>query len=338
MRNNGRIPPYWDAQLFAYLLPLLGAQLITAHGSYTFYSYLLPVPLAIAATVVLAVGVPLLEFAAVLIPGGRWGYLGGMLFLLFLEGLAQYFQGQAWFLQRIEQQFPNAQGVDLVTFAHEPRGRLLPILYLAALSLVVVGFGFAAARRIRELRSAHPRAISQTVAAWQYALREQLAEQLEQQLSTLRRQLTEAEQNRAEAEQRCANLEHIRAEAEQRWANLEQNAGNAERWRRESEQRGQELEQQRQLAAQYEAKAEHWRAEAERLRADLAQRAIHPAQPALITKQDVVACYQRLREAGQSERDAAQQMDITAATLRNWLEEVERRKQNGMELEHTTKV
>jgi hypothetical protein len=58
----------------AILLLLLGAQMITAHGSYTFYSYLLPVPLAIAATVVLAVGVPLLEFAAVLIPGGRWGY------------------------------------------------------------------------------------------------------------------------------------------------------------------------------------------------------------------------------------------------------------------------
>lgn len=263
--NKLRQSIYWDAQLAAFLLPLLAAQGITAHGTYTFYSYLLPWYLAALGTVVLALGVPLLEFAGVLSSGrARWGFWGGMLFLLTLEGLAQYFQGQAEFLARIQAQFRGRQGVDLLTFAQQPAGRSLAVGYLAALSLVVAGFGWAAARRVKALHA---------------GVQQQNAR--EQALATVRQELADAVQTAARAVQDLAQA----------------------------------------------------RAEAERLRTERAQQAAIVAQPLLITKEDVARCYLRLRSVGKSEREAAQEMGISGATLRNWADELAQAAQNGKELQ-----
>jgi hypothetical protein len=153
---------YWDAPLGAFVLVMLAAAAITSHGTFVFYSYILPFELAIAATVVLTVGIPLLELAAVLDRGSRLYYVTGMVVLLLMEAAAQYLQGQAHFADRVRAQFPDPSGVDLATFASHPAGRLLPILYLAILSAVVVYFGYAASARVRDLRASATRRAQET--------------------------------------------------------------------------------------------------------------------------------------------------------------------------------
>lgn len=149
-----KLRPYLDGWLVAFLVPLVAAQTIVASGTFTFYSYMLPWVLAAAATVVIATGIPLLEFAAVFERPGpaKAGYWTGMSFLLVLECLAQYFKSQASFLPLVSQHIAEPSGVDLATFASLPIGRALPIAYIAALSFVVVGLGYAVARRVRIIR------------------------------------------------------------------------------------------------------------------------------------------------------------------------------------------
>lgn len=167
---------YLDAPLIAFVLVMVAAASITSHGTWVFYSYILPSELATAATVVLTAGIPLLILASVLDPVNRPRYLVGELVLLTMEALAQYYQGQAIFVAMVARQFPQATGIDLATFAKQPEGRILPILYLATLSAVVVYFGYAASARIRDLRARTAEA------------RVDLAPELEQARTTLARQ------------------------------------------------------------------------------------------------------------------------------------------------------
>src|SRR5581483_865909 len=143
-----------DPALVAFTFILCCAASITAHGTYVFYSFILDGWLPYFATAVLTLGIPLLELAAVLDKENRARYVAGMVWLLAMEGIAQYWQGQAFFTTRVLAHFQDASGVDLVTFARHPAGRLLPIIYLAALSAVVVYFGYAASARYRALRGA----------------------------------------------------------------------------------------------------------------------------------------------------------------------------------------
>jgi hypothetical protein len=66
---------YLDIPLIAFILPMVAAASITSHGTFIFYSYFLPVELAYAATIVLTVGIPLLEFAAVVDSTARKRYI-----------------------------------------------------------------------------------------------------------------------------------------------------------------------------------------------------------------------------------------------------------------------
>lgn len=150
---------YLDIPLIAFVLVMIAAAAITSHGTFVFYSYILDTNLAYAATVVTTAGIPLLELAAVLDLKSRLRYITGMVILLGMEVLAQYFQGQSTFVMRIQEQFPNAKDIDVVWIAQQPWGRILPVLYLAILSLVVVYFGYAASIRIRELRTQSPQTI-----------------------------------------------------------------------------------------------------------------------------------------------------------------------------------
>ena len=188
-----------DPPLVAFVLLMVAAATITSHGTLTFYRYILPEFWAWAAMVVITAGIPLLELAAVLDRVHRLRYVAGMVVLLGLEGLAQYFQGQALFLPSVLRQFPNPRGIDLATFASEPRGRVLVVVFLAMLSLVVVYFGYAASLRIREIRASE-----QAV--------EQNTTELEQLSTWLEQSKAEAEHERARAEQaeheRTQLLEH----------------------------------------------------------------------------------------------------------------------------------
>lgn len=144
---------YFDIPLLLFIGIMVAAASITSHGTFVFYSYFLDYELAIAATVVLTVGIPFLEWAAVLHERYRWRYIGGMVWLLFMEAVAQYWQGQAVFAKRVASQFPDATGIDIATLAAQPWGRILPIVYLASLSAIVVYFGYAASKRVADLRS-----------------------------------------------------------------------------------------------------------------------------------------------------------------------------------------
>lgn len=150
--------PWWlDAMLSMYLLIMLAALAITAHGTKTFYGFILPALLAYAATIVLSLGIPVLEYAAITAPKGeKKPFVIGVVFLVGLETLAQYYQAQASFTAQIRAQFSDPAGIDLATFAMQSRGRLLPLLFLSALPLVVLGAGYTATHRWLELCAARP--------------------------------------------------------------------------------------------------------------------------------------------------------------------------------------
>ena len=214
MKWQFRLPswPYWDAPLAAFVLVMLAAAAITSHGTFVFYSYILPYELAIAATMVLTVGIPLLELAAVLDRSNRLYYVSGMVVLLGMEAAAQYLQGQAHFTDRVRAQFPDPSGVDLATLASHPMGRLLPILYLAILSAVVVYFGYAASARVRTLRATHTQRAQET---------SDLA-QLRATLESERSEHAQTCAKLAQQQQTSAQHEHILAQQQQMIAHLEQ--------------------------------------------------------------------------------------------------------------------
>jgi hypothetical protein len=116
-----------------YLLIMGAALVITADGTKTFYGFMLPALLAVSATVVLSLGIPVMEYSALTAPKGKkLPFVVGLVFLVVLETLANYYQAQAGFITHINKQFSDPAGIDLATFAMQPRGRLLPILFLSA--------------------------------------------------------------------------------------------------------------------------------------------------------------------------------------------------------------
>jgi hypothetical protein len=181
-RARPRRHPYLDGSLIAFVVVMVAAAAITSHGTFVFYAYILPIPLAVAATIVLTTGIPLLELAAVLDKASRPRYIAGMIVLLAMEGIAQYFQGQAIFVQAVRRQFPEMNGIDVATFAQQSWGRVLPLLYLAALSGIVVYFGYAASARIRAIRDG---LTDSTISAQQSAELAQLRTQTAQQAAEL---------------------------------------------------------------------------------------------------------------------------------------------------------
>lgn len=228
--SRASLRPYLDGSLIAFVVVMVAAAAITSHGTFVFYSYILPIPLAVAATIVLTTGIPLLELAAVLDKASRVRYIAGMIVLLAMEGIAQYFQGQAIFVQAVRRQFPEMNGIDVATFAQQPWGRLLPLLYLAALSGIVVYFGYATSARIRDIRAG---LTDSTLTAQQSAEVAQLRTQATQQAAEL-------VQLHATLGTRDERLRHVTAHWEQTLAQRDERVAQQER----------ELAQLRELAVQ----------------------------------------------------------------------------------------
>lgn len=297
---------YLDAPLLAFVTLMVAAASITAHGTYTFYSYILTPALAVAATVVITMGIPLLELAAVLDKTSRLRYLLGMVFLLFLEALAQYYQGQAQFLRLVRVQFPTAAGIDLSTFAGSPRGRLLPMLYLAALSFVVVYFGYAAAARVRELRTR----------AYRVAQDGAQQAELAAQLRTATQQAVQAQQDaahvRAELEQARAQLAHVgQGESEQ----VAQLQVALDEWARKLRTADDQL---RTKDDQLRKAGELLRTQGDELRT-LKEQA---AQPVEISGVDLLRLARALRKYEVPYRDVARIVGMSDSTLRSRLDKL----------------
>ena len=143
--------PLRDPLIIGYLLVALAALSITSVAAFEFFSYLLPPALALAATVVLAAGVPLLKFAAhfdrehgTTYGQWLWGFLA-------VELIAQYFKAQASFAIKVGAQ-PALINTDIAgAAANGVFSRILAFVFLASLPFVVVGMCHAAAERWRVL-------------------------------------------------------------------------------------------------------------------------------------------------------------------------------------------
>lgn len=263
---------YIDAPLAAFVAVLASAAMITSHGTYVFYSYILSPQLALAATLVLTVGIPLLELAAVLDERGRWGYIAGLVLLLGMEGFAQYLQGQASFTRQVLAQFPDPTGVDVATWAQAPEGRILPIVYLALLSFVVVGFGFAASARIRYLRT-H----AQRIVRFRGRPRE------------LRRLVRKLARQVREARQIAAQIQAQATQAINESAQIRDHAAHGD----------QQLAQAQQAAAQLHRDNAQLRAQLAQLTQELAQARADQALDPLVIAQELMAHDVSLRKAAQ---------------------------------------
>ena len=250
---------YFDLPLFFFVGIMIAAASITSHGTYVFYSYILPQGLAIAATIVLTAGSPLLELASVLDKKNKegkeatqWRYLFGLCFLLLLEALAQYYQGQAGFVGSIKQQWAAPAGVDLATFALESRGRLLPMLYLAALSGVVVYFGYAASARIRDLRKRAKRLEDSVITPEQHAALQltiqtqtdqliaaaKIAKKLEQERDEARETITlDNTSAQSRLQQATEVLQDMQAQRDEAQRIAKEEYDRAETWQREYQQK-----------------------------------------------------------------------------------------------------
>jgi hypothetical protein len=170
---------------------LAGASLyISSHGVNTFFGFVMAADMTLAATVVLSLGIPVMESAWVLTGARikelleravkttsqaeraaleleaeeagkqRRFFFGFMLALLLVEGIAQYLQGQARFLPSVIAYFKEhgivgaeASGIDLLTLAQDPyAGRALALIYLGSITGAVFFIIRATADRFAALR------------------------------------------------------------------------------------------------------------------------------------------------------------------------------------------
>ncbi len=207
-----------DLWAAGFLVVAAAALAITSVGTFELFAFLLPWWLAAAATVVLAVGIPLLKFAATFDRRRGRSYLAIMGGFLLVELVAQYFKAQSAFSATVAAN-ASLRGSDLAAAAADGvASRVLAFLFLASLPLVVVVMTHAAAQRIASDRttSARVRAIVARSRARLAAARAELAASRAE-VAQSRGDLTAA---RAELEVVRADLGEARAEVADRRAAL----------------------------------------------------------------------------------------------------------------------
>lgn len=148
---------YADPRLLLFIVLAALASVISAHGAWVFFGYLVAPELAAVFTAVLALGIVGLDAAATLEthPSKRAAYIGGMVLFLVMEVLANYFAGQASFVSKVQKALAaSAPGADLLTITALYPGltRALVVLFLSLASIAVAAFVFAAANRVAQIR------------------------------------------------------------------------------------------------------------------------------------------------------------------------------------------
>lgn len=145
---------YLDARLLLFLALAIGASVISSHGAYQFFLYLVDDWLAAVFIGVVALGIIGLDAAGTLERGWRRApYYVGMGVFLLLETLANYFAGQAGFVARIVAKLPPSSDLRTIAEQHPAVTRLLVVLFLAMASIAVALFTFAAATRFGQIRA-----------------------------------------------------------------------------------------------------------------------------------------------------------------------------------------
>lgn len=143
----------FDPWLTGYTAVMLAALSITSVGTFEFFAFILPWGLALAATVVLAAGIPLLKLGSQFDNAKKDSYLIWLVLFLGVELLAQYFKAQASFSKKVGEATSLA-GSDLAAAAANwGASRFLAFLFLASLPFVVVAMCGLAADRWVVVRS-----------------------------------------------------------------------------------------------------------------------------------------------------------------------------------------
>jgi len=158
---------YLDARLALFILLALGASIISSHGAYQFFLYLVDERLAAVFIAVVALGIVGLDAAGTLERGWRKApYFAGMGVFLLLETLANYFAGQADFVARIVAKLPPSSDLRAIAEHNPGWTRALVVLFLAMASIAVALFTFAAATRFGQLRSGRADRLRRRLAIW----------------------------------------------------------------------------------------------------------------------------------------------------------------------------
>jgi hypothetical protein len=200
---------YIDAQLALFVLLALGASVLSSHGAFQFFLYLVDEWLAWVFILVVALGIIGLDAAGTISRGAaRWAYYTGMAFFLLLETLANYFAGQAGFVAKIVAKLPVSSDLRTIAEGHPAATRALVVIFLSMASLAVAYFTFAATMRFQQIRIGMERPIIG-----------RLRRLLEQRRTLTRRLVSRLRQERQTAEY---NLNTLRAAAEQQARHAEQ--------------------------------------------------------------------------------------------------------------------
>lgn len=291
-----------DLRLWLFTLLALLASVISAHGAWVFFGYLVEPWLAGIFTAVVALGIVGLDAAAT-VERHRWrrvAYIGGMLLFLVMEVFANYFTGQASFVAKVQAALVDSPGADLlaITTNYPWITRALVVLFLSLASIAVAAFVFAAASRVQLLtRSRLLRVLP--------AQRRALIKRIVRLLRAARAELVDLR----------AVFERLRVEA----VDLRAQAVAASQEAATQRAQNADVASQRDQAADV---ATRLRGEIDRLRAELAQAraaAARPTPPAVPSRAAVVAYAQQAVASGRGIADVARELGFSESTLRDWV-------------------
>lgn len=339
---------YLDIRLGLFVALTIGASLLSAHGAWLFFGYIVEPWLAWVFTLVVALGIIGLDAAATAEPGRmRYVYMAGAGFFLVLETLANYFAGQADFASKVETALAASGSADLLYIVREyPTGtRALVVLFLSLASISVAYFTYAATRRLQQLHDAGEIPLRNELEQVRADFEQTLADN-DQLRAESARAATERDQLRAEsarlrddsaraAVEAAERLNNSAAELEQVRNDTEQVRTDRDDYRAEADRYVLELEQLRSEAAQLrtvrtevetlsarETRATEQvrtaKAEAERLRDELAKRSAELREAQAVAGLDVRTIAQALRDQGIPLRTIAAALGVSEKTIRNW--------------------
>lgn len=201
-----------DARLWLFILLAGGASILSSHGAFQFFKYLVSDELAAVFILVVALGIIGLDAAGTLEKGWRsFAYYAGMAFFLVLETLANYFAGQAGFAAQIVAKLPPTSDLRTIAEQSPVATRMLVILFLSLASLAVALFTFAATARFQQLR-----------AGVDSSLRARFARLFTQRRALVLRLVRELRHVRTDARELRARFEHFHTEAERLRAECDQ--------------------------------------------------------------------------------------------------------------------
>lgn len=316
---------YIDTQLSMFVALAIGASILSSHGAFQFFNYLVDPWLAWVFILVVALGIIGLDAAGTATRGpARWAYYGGMAFFLVLETLANYFAGQAGFVAQIVAKLPESSDLRSIAEYHPIVTRVLVVLFLSLASLAVAFFTFAATVRIQQIRAgvesgvvamlrrilAQRRTTTRALVALARLLRSESAserlraEQAERESAQLRSESAVLQARTAEIAKESAQLRTALEEARQH------SAGVAGQLRSAQEQVAHESARVRTLSARLAEES----ARADALSAQL-------AEESAVLALDVRSIAARLRNADVSLRTTADALGVSEKTIRNWTAE-----------------